>query len=224
MRKINILGIRLKDYTLRESLKKVDEYMKNGALHTIAYISSQMLVTADENAAQKEWIESMDMTICAEVDILYTEEGVSKNRVREIEENAFMTELLRKIAREKRKIYLIAETKEQLVTLQRELLEMQNNLQVVGCAVLSPEDNVDNFINEVNDLVPNVIFSRISSPRQEQLIYENKKKINAGIWVALLEGNVVHNRRQKARKQLIRYVYKKLFHKKVADYRSREEE
>ena len=223
MKEINVLGIQLKDYALRESLKLVDGYMKNRALNTIAYISSQILVTADGNAAQKEWIESMDMTVCAETDILNTDGGLSKNRVKEVEEDAFLTEFLKKTAREKRKLFLLAETQEGLQLLQDELIGLQGNLQIVGKEVVAPEMNIDNLINEINDLVPDIILSRLPSPRQECLMYENKKKINAAVWLALLEGNVARTRRQNAWKRVMRYIYKKVFRKKVADYRNKEE-
>ena len=173
MKEINVLGIQLKDYALRESLKLVDGYMKNRALNTIAYISSQILVTADGNAAQKEWIESMDMTVCAETDILNTDGGLSKNRVKEVEEDAFLTEFLKKTAREKRKLFLLAETPEGLQLLQDELIGLQGNLQIVGKEVVAPEMNIDNLINNLG-LSLEAACKALGSSIQE---YEETKNI-----------------------------------------------
>lgn len=218
MRKINVLGICLTDYTLKESLKIADQYMKSGAGNTIAYLSSKLLIAADGNEEWKAWIEAVDMTLCTEADVLCTEEGLPKSRIREIEENMFLVEFLRKAAKEKRKIYLLVNTREKLAALQEELLQLQDNLQITGGAVLELTDSADTFINEANDLAPDIIISELPSPRQEQIMYENRKKINAKIWLALLEGSTVCARHQNIGERLMRYIYIKIFRKRVEQY------
>ena len=46
MQKINILGIGLTDYSLKESLGIVDRYVKYGGLNTILYVTTPMLILA----------------------------------------------------------------------------------------------------------------------------------------------------------------------------------
>lgn len=223
MNKINILGINIKDYTLKEASKNFDAYMKNGALNTIGYISSKLLIMAANGGdEQKEWLESLDMTICTEPDILCTEEEISKSRVREIEENVFLATFLQKAVREKRAVCLVAHTKECVDTLQAELEQLQAGLRISGSAVLTPEESIDAFINEVNDLVPDIIISRLPSLWQEQLMYENKKKINAKIWLALPEESRLGTGRKGGEKRFMKYIYGKVFQKKVEKYRSQE--
>ena len=43
MQRINILGVALADYSLKESLVLLDEYTKNGRLNTILYLTSLCL-------------------------------------------------------------------------------------------------------------------------------------------------------------------------------------
>ena len=79
MKKIHILGVAIRDYTLKESLTLTDEYLKNGAMNTVLFVSAKMLLAAGENPELKEWIESMDMTVCAETDILRAADMAASN-------------------------------------------------------------------------------------------------------------------------------------------------
>ncbi len=219
MRKINVLGICLKDYTLKEALQLADGYMqKNGAVHTIAYISSQLLIAADGSSEWKEWIESLDMTICTDADVLCADGGMPKSRISEIEENAFLVEFLKKAAKEGRRICLLADTKEKLALLQENLLHLQENLPITGSFVLGMPERAAAFINEANDIVPDVIISELPAPWQKQLLLENKKKINTRIWLALPEGGPACIRRQSIGKRLMQRIYRKIFKKRVKRY------
>lgn len=224
MNKINILGINIKDYTLKEALKNSEGYMKNGACNTIAYISSrQLAAAAGGNEMQREWIESVDMTICAEADILCAEEGIGRNRIREIEENAFLVEFLKRAVRDRRNVYLLSDTEEHLSMLQTWLQQLQAGLCIAGKAVLPEEENIDNFINEVNAVAPDIMISQWLPPRQEHLVYEDKKKINAKIWLALLENSMVRTERKTTGSRMKQYFVRKVFRKKVEKYRRGEE-
>lgn len=60
MQKINILGIGLTDYPLKESLALLDGYVRNGSLDTILYVTTPMLIMAGKDEEEKKCIESMD--------------------------------------------------------------------------------------------------------------------------------------------------------------------
>ena len=95
MKEMNILGVSITEYSLKESLKLTDIYLENGAMNTVLFVSAKMLLAAGENPELKEWIESMDMTVCAETDILRAADMATMSRVREIENNAYLKEVVR---------------------------------------------------------------------------------------------------------------------------------
>lgn len=47
IKKIDIMGIGLDNYTVRESMRQVDNYLSNDVLNTIENISMQMLIASD---------------------------------------------------------------------------------------------------------------------------------------------------------------------------------
>ena len=54
MQKINILGVELTDYSLKESLLRLDGYVRGGGLNTILYITTPVLIMAGENEEEKK--------------------------------------------------------------------------------------------------------------------------------------------------------------------------
>ena len=79
IKKIEILGIQLDNYTVREATRKVEEYLNNTVMNTIESISMQMLVMAGEDEALKESIENLDLAIISEKEILKAEIGINPN-------------------------------------------------------------------------------------------------------------------------------------------------
>lgn len=221
MKKINLLGISLRDYTLKESMKLASIYLNNGALNTISYISTQILVEAGENLEQQEWLESMDLTISGDLDILRAAAITSRSRFHEVENDEFIKEFLKKIVRSRKTVFLLSDSETSLANLYKEMLEYQENIQIVGSYILDElSGGQDSLINEINDIVPTVIISCMPYPYQEQLMCENKKRINAEIWIAL-----PGNRRSKKRKKfgngkISLYLDKRIFRKRISKYQN----
>lgn len=219
MKKINLLGITLTDYSLKESLKLSNQYLNNGALSTISIISTQILVEASENPEHKEWIESVDLTVFGETDILRAADNATRNRLREVENGEFIREFLHRIVRGRYTAFLLTNSEQQMESLKGRLLELQPGIHIVGQYIL--EDSLtgtDAFINEINDVVPTVIISRFPYPLQEQLMYDNKKKINANVWLALPEHSVVQTRKGIQTSKLLEWFYRKIFYRRVSKY------
>ncbi|MDD2970622.1 MAG: WecB/TagA/CpsF family glycosyltransferase [Lachnospiraceae bacterium] len=225
MKKINLLGISLTDYSLKESLKLSNQYINNGALNTISVISTQILVEAAENPQHKEWIESMDLTILGETDILRAADNATRNRLREVEKGEFLQEFFHRIARGRKTVYLLANSEQQLMHLKERVLQIQQGLNIVGQYVLEDMNaGIDSFINEVNDVVPTVIVSKFPYPLQEQLIFENKMKVNADVWLALPEHSVTQAKKGMRSSKLVEWFYRKLFYRRVSKYAQKEQD
>ncbi|NTV77843.1 MAG: hypothetical protein HGA25_01525 [Clostridiales bacterium] len=219
MKKTNLLGIELTDYSLKESMKNVEKFLHNGPLDTISYVSTRILIEAAENEEQKEWISSMDMTICGEADILRAANLASRNRIKEVENDEFLKEFVSKMARGGHTVFLIAESEAKLANLEAYLKDYHSELLVVGTYLLGEgTESEDAMVNEINDVAPDVIISRLSYPKQEKLIFDNKKRINGEIWLALLEQMDKPSHRSEKLHKVKVYLYKKVFRRRVNKY------
>lgn len=223
MREINILGISLKDYTLREKLSLADRYLKNGALNTIECVSAKTLMAAGDDPQQKEWLEAMDMIVYSDVDIARSAGITNRNRLKEIENNSFLKELLRRLAREKCPVYLLTDSEDTMQMLENDLARLQTALQIVGKYVFSPDEGTeDALINEINDKAPKVIVALSAYPVQESFIFQNKSRLNADIWLGLQKDSLVLGMEEKRIGVLLRKLQHKIFQRKVSRYENQE--
>ena len=53
IKKVDILGIQLDNYTVREAIMCVERYLSNNVLNTIESISLQMLIDSETNPVLK---------------------------------------------------------------------------------------------------------------------------------------------------------------------------
>ncbi len=225
MKEINLLGISLIDYTLKESLKLSNHYLNNGALNTILVVSTRILVEAAENPEYKKWIESMDMTICGETDILRAADSANRNRLKEVENGEFVREFFHRLAWNHKKVFLLSNSEQQMEFLKKKIHEVHSNLVIVGQYVLGDvTTGMDLFINEINDVVPHVIISSMPHPLQEQLMYENRMKMNANVWLALPEHSIIQTRKGMRTSRLLTLFYKKMFKRRVSKYNNEKSE
>lgn len=186
MKEINILGVSIRERSLKESLALTDSYIKNSALNTVMFVSAKMLLAAGKNPEQKEWIESMDLTICSEPDILRAADIASNSRIREVENDVYFREVIKRLSRGKHSVYLLTEKEEDMQKLKERLGKSGLALNIVAQNSLEAvEENMDRLANHMNDVAADVIISMIPFPKQEMVIVQNKSYVNSEVWFAL---------------------------------------
>lgn len=221
---MQVLGVELKDYTVREAMRKADAFLKENKVSTIAYITTTGLMAAEESEDLKLFLSNIDLTVAADSDILSAAGIANRNRVKEIENDEFMEEFLKKLVRGKRKVYLLTGTGEQLSALEECLKSYQENLRVVGRFALDTlEKDEDWLINEMNAQMPDVVISNIDSPQRESFFENNHMKMNAHIWLMLKDKVVRATNKKKVLWKIGDLFSKKLFQRKVEQYQNQEE-
>ena len=213
---MQVLGVELKDYTVREAMRKADAFLKENKVSTIAYITTTGLMAAEESEDLKLFLSNIDLTVAADSDILSAAGIANRNRVKEIENDEFMEEFLKKLVRGKRKVYLLTGTGEQLSALEECLKSYQESLRVVGRFALDTlEKDEDWLINEMNAQMPDVVISNIDSPQRESFFENNHMKMNAHIWLMLKDKVVRATNKKKVLWKIGDLFSKKLFQRKV---------
>lgn len=223
-----MLGVALRDYTLRESMKAVDGFLCDGKVSTIAYITTRGLMAAQSSDRLKEFLAKLDLTVAADSDILRAGGIVNRNRIREVDNDEFMQEFLKKLVRMKKTVYLLTGSAQQMETLRMGLASYQEGLKMIGSYSLDELQeqgyDEDYLVNQINVDTPNVIISNISSPQREEFFEANHMKLNAEVWL-MLKDEVVHQKLTKGLfAKLGEWIVKKLFARRVTKYHSELEE
>ena len=224
MQKINILGVAIHDYSLKESLIKLDSFIGGGGLNTILYVTTPMLIMAGENEEEKNEIEAMDMTLCGDADILKVAEIKSVSRLYEVENQVFLKEFLRRLVLGGGKVYLLAESEEEVDSLQGELENIQKDIQIVGKSVIPDGgEGLEEIINRINDIAPIAVISRFPSGGQEKWMIEAKPFVNAEVWLGISKDMVLNGTKEPFRKKVSDKIYKKIFRRRINRFRDENE-
>ena len=224
MQKINILGVAITDYSLKESLIKLDSFIGGGGLNTNLYVTTPMLIIAGENEEEKNEIEAMDMTLCGDADILKVAEIKSVSRLYEVENQVFLKEFLRRLVLGGGKVYLLAESEEEVDSLQGELENIQKDIQIVGKSVIPDGgEGLEEIINRINDIAPIAVISRFPSGGQEKWMIEAKPFVNAEVWLGISKDMVLNGTKEPFRKKVSDKIYKKIFRRRINRFRDENE-
>lgn len=224
MRHMQVLGVELKDYSVREAMRKVDFFLRDGRVATIAYIASLGLMKVETSPELREFLSEVDMTVAADADVLRAGGVRVRSRIKEIENDEFLKEFMKKLVRGKKTVYLLSDTRGQLEILENNLRGYQSNVQIVGR--FSMEELVqdeDYLINEMNGLTPNVLISNISSPLREQFFENHHMKMNVNIWLMLKDKMDFAVGKRNPVQRLWDKLRRLLFRKKVEKYQNNNE-
>lgn len=224
MQKINILGTVITDYSLKESLVLVEEYVRSGVLNTILYITTPTLILAGKDEEEKRLIEAMDMTLCGDTDILRVAKIDAMGRLYEVENFVFLKEFLRRVVRSNKQVYLLAESEEELRKLGRELEMFHKGIVVGGSSIIEEAaEDKEEIINRINDVAPLAVISRLPSGRQEKWMLESKLLINAEVWLGIAKDMELDRTEKSVYKKLRDKFYRKMFYRRISRFKDNEE-
>lgn len=223
-KKLKILGMELDNYTVWEAIGQIESFLDTTIMNTVEAVSMEMLVKAQADGFLKECIESLDLAIISDKEILKAAGETSSQRMRETVENAFPKEFMKRVSRNHRMVYLLGDTREQVEELRRFLHENYNKVKIAGeYALADCTGDYDAVINEVNIAAPDVILSVIATPGQEGFLKENKEKFNAKIWYGLGTGYAAKRGVSEVAGLARKLLHKGMMHSMLLHYKKNKE-
>ena len=219
VKKINILNICVDNFTVRESLLRLDTYMSSTVLNIIETVTMEQLISAGENPAVKDCLEQADLCIIGDREILSETGNDTAQRVREVCGQDFLHELLNRVVRSRKRVFLLAMTEEELGNMRQAFEEYTCRFQAAGSyAVESCSGDMDAVVNEINGTTPDVVLSALDSPVEEEFVMSYKDKIGAGIWYGI--GSACYQKgRAKVQRTLKKLVLKGRLHHFISKYK-----
>ncbi len=223
IKKIDIMGILLDDYTVREALHQIESFSDDNVLRSIESISMQMLMEAEQDEELRNAISSLDLAIVGQKEILEVAGVGIMQRIKETEENDFFYEFLKRLERNHKRLFLLGETEEKNNRIKEKLIEQYPQLSIVGEYAL--ENCIGDqaaVINEMNAATPDLVLSVLPSPAQEHFFWEHKDKINARIWYGV--GDVEIDGRMGVKKMVTSLLHRGRLKSSIEKYEKKKEE
>lgn len=186
IKKIDIAGLQLDNYTVREMIMKIDRCMSERNFTTIEEINMDTLHMAAADEDVKQAIEVLDYTVIAETGILSAASAETLQRKHEIEDHDFFYELFKRLERNRRNVFVLGDSQPTVEEAAGFLKELFDNLEIKGSGVLDEsESTAEALVNEINIASPDVVVSFLPSPIQEVFLLHNKDKLSTNLWYGI---------------------------------------
>lgn len=223
IKEICVAGVTLDNYTARESLMQMDKAFYEEKFTVVEEVNMRSLFLAGEDGIVKNMIEAADLTVITDAAILEVAGEKSHHRRREIEQNEFFYQFLRRIERNSQRVFLIGNAEEEVVLARDFLEENFPRMQMYGAYALEYcKGDEDSVVNHINGESIDVIISVLSSPRQEYFLADHKDKLSARVWYGVSEGRFVKTKATLGNALIKRIRVKKLM-KYIRHYEKQKE-
>lgn len=206
IKKIDVTGIQLDNYTVREAIMKIETEYEKGGLFSIGEVDTDVILMAGTDENVKRAVESLRLTVIAEAGILKAVGQANMQRIYEIEQNTFFFEFMKRTERNHKQVYLLGNTKEQTDSAMKFIQKEFPRISFVGVGILDEcAGEPDGLVNEINASTPDVLLCILPSPMQENFFVQHKDKLGIRIWYGI--GNHLL---QKKKRRLWNYFTAKL--------------
>ncbi len=186
MKTYEILGIKIKDYSVREALHKTREFLSYNVPSVVFFLTREVLLASSDSELHKAFIEEdAEVTMVASSDIFKAAEVTEKSREREIDRNLYLKGLLRMLSKEHQRIYLVSQTPAQMTELKTLLGTFENSLQIAGVCDHADDLSVEDITNDINTVTPYVVFTVLPGNESIDFVIAGKKYMNARLLVSL---------------------------------------
>ena len=189
IKEIDVAGIKLDNYSVRESMMMLEKALSSGMFTVVEEVTMKMLLLAKENKIVKEAIEAVDMAVIADVDILNAINEPSLQRKIETEEKAFFFQLMKRLDRNKKSVFLLGETEEEIMIAEEYIKDEFPHILLIGKrALVNCTGANEGIVNDINMVIPDVIISVLPTPLQEEFLVGHKGMISTNLWYGIGEG------------------------------------
>lgn len=222
VKKIRLFGMEIDNFSLREEILQGEDFYNKTELNVIRTISMNMLSMAAENQIVRDAIAKADLLVVGDREILLEAGIYSSQRLREADEYGFMKEYLKRTTKKHSRVFLVAATPDALERLQQFIKSTYETLQIVGnYATEHCGGEYDSLVNEMNAAQPDMILSVVESPVEDEILQEERTKIDARVWYSLGASYRGMQERLSFRMRFLRLVHKERFKNAVHNYEDR---
>lgn len=220
-KKIQVLGIDLETYTVRENMQFLEEYITSEGMNVVSVVSPQTLIAANEDQVLENFLKECDLRIIADVTILEVVEQKFTQQYSQIKKVELEEQFLRCLIRKKKKVFWVGKDSDQLRRFENYINENYSDLNVAGAyAEGIEEDKIENIINEINSADVDVLLLDLNSPAQEMFLMKNKHLLHTRLCICMGDGVRTHYPSGVRISKLKGLLDQTLFKRKVVKYNS----
>jgi len=177
METVNILGVHVNKYTMNEAVQKASEMLETDGVSMIFTPNSEIILYASNNPEFTDVLNSADMVIPDGIGVVYGAK-ILKNPIKErVAGYDLVCNLFPVMAEKKQSVYLLGAKPGVAEKAAENLLAKHPGLIIAGTHDGYFKDD-EEIIADINKANPDFLMVCLGFPKQENWIYNNRKKLN----------------------------------------------
>ena len=120
---MKILNIELRKTSAKAAMQKAVQYMESDSINTMEIMTMDMLLWGQDTSGWKEAVESLDLVLPGELELLEAAGITDKNLLRDTAGQVFLKMFLRYVQRNKKRVFLVAQSEAELANLEEAIHE-----------------------------------------------------------------------------------------------------
>ncbi len=213
---INIFGIELTGLTAKETMKQVMDFMTEETVSTVEIMTMEMLVKGQDDAVWKEQLQKLDLLIPGESEILKAAGVDDRQLIKDLENHIFIRMLLKYFQKNKKRIFLVAGSEENLASLKSFLEQYCKGIVISGRAVLPEEENLaESVINEINGVDLDCVLSVLPPQREAAFITNSRALLDARLWIGGSSFLLQNSKKKRPSGKVRQFFLKRIFRYRV---------
>ena len=214
----DIMGIEIENMSAASAVRRVMGLLVREPLSVCTVLRADMLLLAEKDEEYREYLSQTTLRIVGDTAILKAMGEDRKDRLEELENNSFQTQLLGELSEARHPVAVLTETEEEKENTVENLKRNYPSLPLAGAFSMETSDDMDDAVNHINGLDAELVIAKLPSPEQEAFIFSNREKLNIRLWLGLGEASVAGEKKEKPAGFLENLFIKHLFKKKVTQY------
>lgn len=181
---ICVLDVKIDNCSAKQAMKASVEYMSTAATNVVELVTIETLMSAKDKPDLRKAIEQSDLVLPGQEEILEAAGVTDTRRIQEMRAQVYLKMYLKYLHKNHSRVYLLAETDEEVDRLTACLFSRYRGIQVAGAAKVAPGAAMDDMlVNAINGGEVDSVIAVLSSPVQEEFVARNRSLINARMWL-----------------------------------------
>ena len=214
--KMNVLNVQWDDYTAKDAMKAVTEYMHTEPVNTVEILTVDILMKAAQTEGLKEDIEQLDLVIAGDESILEAAEVTEKKKLQEAHNQVFMKLVFHYFHKNRSRVFLLTDLPEETQKLEQFLQSEYTGIQIAGTACVPEDESADDLItNQINGAEVDCVLSSMVSPKQEEFIRRCKNLLNTRLWLGIGTESGIMTQKETWRVRFREFLIRKILKREV---------
>lgn len=215
-KKINIMDVNIDRCSAKEAMKKAVKCMNTDPVSVFEILTSDLLLQLAIVPEIKEKMAEFELLLAGELTLLNAAGITDKKYLQETENREFLKTFMRYLHKHHKRVYLVAETEEEVQDFKAYMHKFYGGAQLVGTIKVSSESRADDMVvNAINGSEADCVLSILSSPLQEEFIIKNRSLLNVHVWMNLGKEIIPVCRRKMKQNRFTQFIVKRILQKEI---------